>query len=102
MLRNIKPFFIFERFSPNFKKVGFVSTPFKWFSEEKNEKNITKGPPPEYYDAKKKISKINFLKMELAQNPEFDKAFPFLKNYKKDSTIFSKDEELDFIESLRF
>lgn len=101
MLRNIKPFFIIERFSSNFKKIGFACTPFKWFSEEKNDAKGLKDAPPDYYDAKKKISKINFLKMELAQNPEFDKAFPFLKNYKKDSTIFPKDEELDFIESLR-
>ena len=58
--------------------------------------------PTEFPDPKKKISNNKFLKMELAQNPEFDKAFPFLRNYKKPSTLFHKDEEYDYLDSLRF
>ena len=47
------------------------------------------------------IQKIKF-RIILAQNPEFDKAFPFLRNYKKPSTLFRKDEEYDYLDSLRF
>lgn len=47
-----------------------------------------------------KISVKHFLRYELTQNPEFDKAFPNLAKYKPSTTIKDKKEELDFIESL--
>lgn len=49
---------------------------------------------------KKKISNSTFLKYELSQNPEFDKAFPHLSHYKPETTIRKDTGERDFVESL--
>ena len=89
---------IFVRFLPHIKNISHQPQ-FLFSNPPKNEDTSKK--PSEYYDPKKNISNNDFLKMELAQNPEFDKAFPFLRNHKKPSTVFPKSEEHDYIDSLR-
>ena len=53
-------------------------------------------------DIKKKISNAAFLKYELTQNPEFDKAFPHLAKYKPPLKIKRDTSEYDFIQSLTY
>lgn len=101
MLRKTKVLLNLEAAASRFcKPVWAKSLNAFAFSSEKEEKEQKKHA--EYFDPKKKISANDFLKMELSQNPEFDKAFPFLRSHKKASTLFPKNEEHDFIESLRF
>ena len=57
----------------------------------------------EYIDQqKKKLTNAEFLKYELNQNPEFDKAFPHLAAYKPSTFIPRDKKERDFMESLRY
>lgn len=49
-----------------------------------------------------KIKNNSFIKLELQQNPEFDKAFPHLKPYKPITYIAPKSEEYDYMESLSY
>lgn len=100
MLRNIKFFSFLEGISYKFKNLHNQHKYFNLFSSENNSGDPPK--PSKLNNSKLNISNADFLKMELSENPEFDKAFPSLKNYKKPSTLFRKDEELDFIESLKF
>jgi hypothetical protein len=53
-----------------------------------------------FQDSKSHASQYAFLKYELTQNPEFDKAFPHLAQ-NKDPTKLSRDlAEKDFVKSL--
>ncbi len=45
-------------------------------------------------------SNYRFLKKELSENPEFDKAFPHLARHKEPSQLQEKNAEVDFIGSL--
>lgn len=45
-------------------------------------------------------SNYRFLKRELSENPEFDKAFPHLATLKQPSQLQEKNAEVDFINSL--
>ena len=47
-----------------------------------------------------KNDKVNFLRKELRENPEFDLAFPHLKRYKNVSKIKRESVELDFLDTL--
>ena len=100
MLRQYKFLACVERLCLNFKICKFKQRYFSTSNVKPKDEKVSENPH-DYIDYKKKISKNQFLKMELAENPEFDKAFPFLSDYKKPSTLFPKDEELDYIESLR-
>ena len=53
-------------------------------------------------DIRRKISNSTFLKYELSQNPEFDKAFPHLAKYKPATKISRTNTEYDFIDSLTY
>jgi len=99
MLRQAKLFICLESFCPRFKFLNHKNSFFFSDPPKKDEANAIK--PPEYYDPKARISNNDFLKMELSQNPEFDKAFPYLRHHKKPSTLFAKNEEHDYIDSLR-
>lgn len=101
MLKQYKILFCLEKLS-SFGLKGLKLQNKCFFSSSTGKKDEETEKPPEFFDPKKKISNNTFLKIELSQNPEFDKAFPFLRSHKKPSTLFRKDEELDFIDSLRF
>jgi len=53
-------------------------------------------------DIRQKISNSTYLKYELTQNPEFDKAFPHLAKYKPPTTVKRDTSEYDFIDSLTY
>jgi ribosomal protein S18 len=53
-------------------------------------------------DIRTKISNSAYLKYELTQNPEFDKAFPHLAKYKPQTTVPRESNEFDFIDSLTY
>lgn len=53
-------------------------------------------------DIRTKISNSAYLKYELTQNPEFDKAFPHLAKYKPQTTVPRDSNEFDFIDSLTY
>lgn len=54
-----------------------------------------------YSFSKSKQEMLSIIKMELSENPEFEKAFPNLKDYKPQTEIPINHYKLDFMESLK-